>query len=212
MAVSFCGNHDNRGYNAGWGETYHGQLVVHKDSEAEVRDNYETASNQYYAKNLVGKLLLIHGTAAKRYAFTARWTLRGSFRLVPDNCFLLLPAGEMDENVHFSLSMKVANELIKENKDFDMLIVPNTDHSGVCSLFAPACVALPVVVMLPRLWLGQMTSAHENLVSSIVLRALGVRGPYAVRRMWDYFVTHLQGGTPPKEYEISGGGEQAVTH
>ena len=39
---------------------------------------------QYYAKNLVGKLLLIHG--------------------------------EMDENVHFSLSMKVANELIKENK------------------------------------------------------------------------------------------------
>jgi hypothetical protein len=24
VAVSFCGNHDNRGYNAGWGETYHG--------------------------------------------------------------------------------------------------------------------------------------------------------------------------------------------
>ena len=29
---------------------------------------------------------------------------------------LLLIHGEMDENVHFSLSMKVANELIKENK------------------------------------------------------------------------------------------------
>jgi hypothetical protein len=38
----------------------------------------------------------------------------------------------MDENVHFSLSMKVANALIEENKDFDMLIVPNTDHSGAC--------------------------------------------------------------------------------
>ena len=68
MAVSFCGNHDNRGYNAGWGETYHGQLVVEEDSEAEVQDNYETASNQYYAKNLVGKLLLIHGTAGKQFA------------------------------------------------------------------------------------------------------------------------------------------------
>lgn len=68
MAVSFCGNHDNRGYNAGWGETYHGQLVVKEDSEAEVQDNYETASNQYYAKNLVGKLLLIHGTADKHFA------------------------------------------------------------------------------------------------------------------------------------------------
>eukprot|EP01043_Picozoa_sp_COSAG02_P007222 COSAG02_NODE_213_length_28704_cov_69.390177_17_plen_83_part_00 len=65
MAVSFCGNHDNRGYNAGWGETYHGKLVANEDSEAEVHDNYETASNQYYAKNLVGKLLLIHGTAVK---------------------------------------------------------------------------------------------------------------------------------------------------
>ena len=136
VAVSFCGNHDNRGYNAGWGETYHGPLEKFDDDD-ELEDNYETASNQYYAKNLVGKLLLIHG--------------------------------EMDENVHFSLSMKVANELIKENKDFDMLIVPNTDHSGV-------------------------------------------RGSYAVRRMWDYFVMHLQGVVPPKEYEISGGGESTVTH
>jgi hypothetical protein len=30
--------------------------------------------------------------------------------------------------------------------------------------------------------------------------------------MWDYFVMHLQGIVPPKEYAISGGGEQAVTH
>ena len=67
----------------------------------------------------------------------------------------------MDENVHFSLSMKVVNALIKENKDFDMLIVPNTDHSGVCSLFAPAMRRFACFVMvLPRLWLGQMTSAH----------------------------------------------------
>ena len=31
------------------------------DEKSELEDNYETASNQYYAKNLVGKLLLIHG-------------------------------------------------------------------------------------------------------------------------------------------------------
>jgi dipeptidyl-peptidase-4 len=42
----------------------------------------------------------------------------------------------MDENVHFSLTMKVANALINENKDFDMLIVPNTDHSGVRGPYA----------------------------------------------------------------------------
>ena len=41
---------------------------------------------------------------------------------------------------------------------------------------------------------------------------VGVRGPYAIRRMWDYFVTHLQGQTPPKQYEIKGAGELAVTH
>jgi dipeptidyl aminopeptidase/acylaminoacyl peptidase len=42
------------------GQKRTGQLVV-ADEKSELEDNYETASNQYYAKNLVGKLLLIHG-------------------------------------------------------------------------------------------------------------------------------------------------------
>jgi dipeptidyl aminopeptidase/acylaminoacyl peptidase len=42
------------------GQKRTGQLVV-ADEESELEDNYETASNQFYAKNLVGKLLLIHG-------------------------------------------------------------------------------------------------------------------------------------------------------
>ena len=95
----------------------------------------------------------------------------------------------MDENVHFSQTMKVVSALVEHNKDFDMLLVPNTDHSGV-------------------------------------------RGPYAIRRMWDCecsrlwagrlcsdaspladFVTHLQGAEPPvPQFEITGEGEQAVTH
>ena len=65
--------------------------------------------------------------------------------------------------------MKLVDALIAENKDVDMLIVPNQDHSGV-------------------------------------------RGPYAIRRMWDYFVRHLQGSEPPHEYRISGEGERTVTH
>lgn len=30
----------------------------------------------------------------------------------------------------------------------------------------------------------------------------GSDGPYVMRRRWDYFVTHLLGATPPKEYQI----------
>ena len=55
VAVSFCGNHDNAGYNASWGETYHGL-----DNDGGT-SNYPTASNQHFAANLRGKLLLIHG-------------------------------------------------------------------------------------------------------------------------------------------------------
>jgi hypothetical protein len=33
----------------------------------------------------------------------------------------------------------------------------------------------------------------------------------AIRRMWDYFVTHLQGGAPPA-FKISGEGEATVSH
>jgi dipeptidyl-peptidase 4 len=63
---------------------------------------------------------------------------------------MVLTLGEMDENVHFSLSMKVANELIKENKDFDMLIVPNADHSGVLFYPCNSCRAsIHAVVVLP---------------------------------------------------------------
>ena len=162
VAVSFCGNHDNRGYNAGWGETYHGPLVVNEDSNVELHDNYESASNQYYAKNLVGKLLLIHGTMDGASSRSCGYsglsdgciTFTGMSRCLRYGqmitLLMLLTSGEMDENVHFSLSMKVANELIKENKDFDMLIVPNSDHSGVYILSLQPIASLPAVVVLPR--------------------------------------------------------------
>ncbi|WP_419999959.1 DPP IV N-terminal domain-containing protein [Streptomyces boninensis] len=42
---------------------------------------------------------------------------------------LLLAHGEMDDNVTPHLTMRLAEALIKENKDFDLLIVPNADHT-----------------------------------------------------------------------------------
>ena len=41
---------------------------------------------------------------------------------------LFLIHGEMDENVHHTLSMKVAEKLVKANKDFDLLLLPNRNH------------------------------------------------------------------------------------
>lgn len=41
---------------------------------------------------------------------------------------LLLLHGDMDQNVHFCSTMSFADALIKANKDFDMLIVPNGQH------------------------------------------------------------------------------------
>jgi len=41
---------------------------------------------------------------------------------------LLLIHGEMDDNVHPALTMQVVDALIKENKDFDLLVLPNQAH------------------------------------------------------------------------------------
>lgn len=71
---------------------------------------------------------------------------------------LLLTHGDMDDNVHPAMTIQLVNELIKANKDFDLIIVPDRAH--------------------------------------------GLNEPYIIRRRWDYFVRHLLGAEPPKEYEI----------
>lgn len=73
---------------------------------------------------------------------------------------LLLIHGDMDENVHASHTLALADALIRSNKDFDLLIVPNAGH--------------------------EVFMAHG----------------YALRRAWDYLVTHLLGEAPPKGFEI----------
>ncbi|SMC57321.1 S9 family peptidase [Pedobacter nyackensis] len=52
VGIAESGNHDNRNYEDDWGERYNG-LVENA--------NYEAQANQNYAKNLKGKLLLVHG-------------------------------------------------------------------------------------------------------------------------------------------------------
>ena len=123
VGIAESGNHDNRNYEDEWGERYIGL-----EEKIDGVSNYEKQSNAYHAKNLKGKLMLIHGA--------------------------------MDDNVPPYSTYLVADALMKANKDFDMIILPNARHG------------------------------------------YGSDSQYIMRRRWDYFVTHLLGKTPPKEYQF----------
>jgi dipeptidyl aminopeptidase/acylaminoacyl peptidase len=58
VAVSQAGNHDNRNYEDDWGEKWQGLLEEYPDGTT----NYDNQANQLLAGNLVGKLLIAHGT------------------------------------------------------------------------------------------------------------------------------------------------------
>jgi dipeptidyl aminopeptidase/acylaminoacyl peptidase len=73
---------------------------------------------------------------------------------------LMLIHGGLDDNVPPYNTYLVVNELIKNNKDFDLIILPNARHG------------------------------------------YGIDRNYIMRRRWDYFVQHLMGATPPKEFKI----------
>ena len=92
VGIAESGNHDNRNYEDDWGERYIG--LETKDGKA--ASNYEQQANETYAKNLKGKLFLIHGG--------------------------------MDDNVPPYNTYLVADALIKANKDFDFLLLPNAAH------------------------------------------------------------------------------------
>ncbi len=92
VGIAEAGNHDNRNYEDDWGEKWQGLLIRRSDGTT----NYDNQANQLVAKNLKGKLLLVHGTTDSN--------------VPPDNTLL------------------VVNELIKANKDFDLLLLPNRNH------------------------------------------------------------------------------------
>jgi dienelactone hydrolase len=89
---SESGNHDNRDYEDDWAEKWQGLLATNKDGST----NYDSQANQLIAKNLKGKLMLVHGT--------------------------------IDDNVPPYNTLLVVDALIKANKDFDMLLLPNQHH------------------------------------------------------------------------------------
>jgi dipeptidyl aminopeptidase/acylaminoacyl peptidase len=63
VAVSCAGNHDNSIYNRWWSETHHGvkEEIKEKDGVSDTTFLYSIANNQQLARNLKGRLLLIHG-------------------------------------------------------------------------------------------------------------------------------------------------------
>lgn len=74
---------------------------------------------------------------------------------------LLIAWGTMDDNVPPNNSLVLINELIRYNKDFDVIPFPNRRHGFGSE-------------------------------------------PYMMRRRWDYFVRHLLGAEPPREFEFRG--------
>jgi len=73
---------------------------------------------------------------------------------------LLLAHGGMDDNVPPQNTWLVVDALVKANKDFDLIILPQARHG------------------------------------------YGTDASYMTRRRWDYFVRHLMGAEPPREYQI----------
>jgi dipeptidyl aminopeptidase/acylaminoacyl peptidase len=74
---------------------------------------------------------------------------------------LMLAHGTMDDNVPPYETLLVVDALIKANKDFDLVMIPNAHHG-----YAAAST-------------------------------------YMMRRRWDYFVRHLMGAEPPKNYQMN---------
>jgi dipeptidyl aminopeptidase/acylaminoacyl peptidase len=97
--------------------------------------------------------LLVRDGADDNYAAEANQTHTANLRGK-----LLLAHGGMDANVPPYNTYLVVDELIKANKDFDLLIFPNAGHG------------------------------------------YGRANDYMMRRRWDYFVRHLLGAEPPREF------------
>ncbi|WP_405608222.1 DPP IV N-terminal domain-containing protein [Polaribacter sp. Asnod1-A03] len=63
VAVSGSGNHDNRNYEADWGEKWQGLLIDgNLEGKVDGTTNYDGQANQLVAKDLKGKLLITHGS------------------------------------------------------------------------------------------------------------------------------------------------------
>jgi hypothetical protein len=72
VGIAESGNHDNRNYEDDWGERYQGC-----SRRTATTDNYAAEANETYAKDLKGKLMLVHGrwtTTCRRRTRSSWWT------------------------------------------------------------------------------------------------------------------------------------------
>ena len=102
-AVSSAGNHDNHIYNHWWRETHNGV----KEEKKVIKDSVNGDRTESTFKFRVGTNMEL----AKNY--------KGG---------LLLVHGWMDDNVHPAHTLRVADALIKAGKNFDMIMLPRSNH------------------------------------------------------------------------------------
>ncbi len=105
VAVSSAGNHDNRNYEDDWGEHWQGLLETFPESNPDA-DGDDVPVTNY--DNQANQLLAEN--------------LEGK---------LLLAHGLMDTNVHPSSTLLLVDALIRADKDFDLVILPNRGHGFV---------------------------------------------------------------------------------
>ncbi len=99
VAVSSAGNHDNRNYEDDWAERWQGLLEYSGETDPVRGHNLSNYDNQSNP--------LLAGN------------LQGK---------LLLAHGLMDTNVHPNSTMLLVEALIEAEKDFDLIVLPNTGH------------------------------------------------------------------------------------
>ena len=110
VAVSGAGNHDNRNYEDDWGEKWQGLLV---------KEEIKSTGTEGVSIDLE-----VPETAEiTNYDNQANQLLAGNLQGK-----LLIAHGMMDRNVHPSNTMLVVDALIKADKDFDMVVFPNSRH------------------------------------------------------------------------------------
>lgn len=107
VAVSSAGNHDNNVYNRWWSETHNGVKESVKVVKEMGEDSVETE-----------KEVITFDGPIETNASLAK-NLQGN---------LLLVHGNIDNNVHPANTLRLADELIKEGKRFDMMILPDRRH------------------------------------------------------------------------------------
>jgi len=111
VAVSGAGNHDNRNYEDDWGEKWQGLLMKNPNAKTDITKGQQVdleiqkAAQETNYDNQANQLLAPN--------------LKGK---------LLIAHGLLDDNVPPTNTLLVVDALIKADKDFDMLVLPNARH------------------------------------------------------------------------------------